>query len=461
MTAHTMTPNRLRYHITPPYGLMNDPNGLVYFAGRHHVFYQWNQNGTIHKTKSWGHVSSADLIHWQTHPAALEPTDWFDKDGCYSGSAVVHGDKLYLFYTGNVRNEKGERESYQCLAISEDGIHFEKKGPMELHLEGYTDHVRDPKVWQEKDGSWRLIIGAQTLAEKGSAILFRSTDLWEWEEIGRLDAALPDFGYMWECPDLVRGQEQDLLLFCPQGLEGDGTRWLNLYQAGFLIGQLQPDGIFHAQTKFEEVDAGFEFYAPQTYQAPDGRTIMYGWLGLMPPEDEQSFPTIEEGWIHSLTLPRRLRIEGEQLVQEPVRELQQLRLEETFAWKEEELLEQDLTSLEQEILLEWQQEAEDFLLRLRDELEIRYSKQERKVSVIRTNWRTGQRETRSAILDQPLTEMRLFLEPSSLELFVNGGRTVFSLRYIAAENNQRFSWQEETANASITFYRLRAFEGLL
>lgn len=465
MEIQTMSPNRLRYHITPPYGLMNDPNGLVYFRGRHHVFYQWNQNGTVHKTKSWGHVSTEDFVQWETHPPALEPDSWFDKDGCYSGSAVVHEDKVYLFYTGNVRNDQGERESYQCLAVSEDGIHFEKRGPLDLRLEGYTAHVRDPKVWQEADGSWRMILGAQTLEEKGAAVLFRSKNLLEWEEVGRLDAALPDFGYMWECPDLVRGlseDREDLLLFCPQGLDGGEDKWLNLYQAGYLIGRLQPDGEFLAEADFQEVDAGFELYAPQTYRTPDGRTVMYGWLGLMHPEDEQSFPTVAEGWIHGLTLPRELRIDGNRLVQQPLAELEGLRSGREVLVLESDSVSRMLPSLEQELILSWPEAAENFMLELRGEVEVRYDQVEQCLIVSRTNWRSGERESRRAVLDQPLTELRIFLESSSLELFLNGGREVFSLRYIAEETNRTLSWQGSSDQAgTLTNYTLQPFKGLL
>ena len=119
--------NQMTYHIAPHQGLINDPNGLVYFKGRHHVFFQWNQTGVTHSNKSWGHVSTTDFVNWQTHPPALEPVDEFDRDGCYSGSAVVHDNSLYLFYTGNLRGENNERITTQCLAISEDGIHFTKK----------------------------------------------------------------------------------------------------------------------------------------------------------------------------------------------------------------------------------------------------------------------------------------------------------------------------------------------
>ncbi len=94
---------------------MNDPNGLVYYKGKYHVFFQWNPFDTKHTFKCWGHYSSTDFIHWEVHPPALVPSEWYEKDGCYSGSAIVYDNKLYLFYTGNVKTTDGGRETYQCL----------------------------------------------------------------------------------------------------------------------------------------------------------------------------------------------------------------------------------------------------------------------------------------------------------------------------------------------------------
>lgn len=118
---------RLRYHLMPPVGLMNDPNGLIDWNGTYHVFYQWMPFRTGHGAKFWGHYTSPDLVHWQAAPIALAPSEWYDKDGCYSGSAINCDGKLVLFYTGNVKDEQGNRQTYQCMAVSEDGIHFTKK----------------------------------------------------------------------------------------------------------------------------------------------------------------------------------------------------------------------------------------------------------------------------------------------------------------------------------------------
>src|SRR5699024_7408058 len=109
--------HRLRYHLMQPAGLLNDPKGQLHFQGAYHVFFQWNTFETRHGSKSWGHYVSKNLTDWTLEEAALVPDEWYDKDGCYSGSAVEHEGKMYLFYTGNVKNEQNERSTYQCLAV--------------------------------------------------------------------------------------------------------------------------------------------------------------------------------------------------------------------------------------------------------------------------------------------------------------------------------------------------------
>lgn len=152
---------RPKYHISPPHGFLNDPNGLAQFQGKYHAFYQWLPAVVPRGKKCWRHCVSDDLVHWTDEGCTLEPVEWYEKDGCYSGSGIVAGGRYYLFYTGNVRDEEGGRESYQCAAVSDDGRTFVKKGPVVHRPEAYTPHFRDPKVW-EKDGRWWMLAGAQT-----------------------------------------------------------------------------------------------------------------------------------------------------------------------------------------------------------------------------------------------------------------------------------------------------------
>jgi beta-fructofuranosidase len=190
----------------------------VHFGGRYHVFFQWNPNACAHGAKSWGHASSLDLVDWTMHPPALQPGDWYDSHGCYSGSAWVMDGRLWLIYTGNVRD--GEvRHSYQCLAMSDDGIHFTKLGPtLEQPPAGYTSHFRDPRLWRHWDG-FHLVLGAQRNNGSGTVLHFHSPTLEQWTLRGEL---LPgsNNGYMCECPDLFTLQDRQLLLFCPQGQAG-------------------------------------------------------------------------------------------------------------------------------------------------------------------------------------------------------------------------------------------------
>ncbi len=286
---------RLLYHIMPPVGLLNDPNGFIQWKGTYHLFYQWMPFKTEHGAKFWGHYSSPNLVHWQAEPIALAPTDWFDKNGCYSGSAIADGESLKLFYTGNVKDAVGNRETYQCLAESKDGIQFEKKGVVVELPEGYTAHFRDPKVWKHEDHFY-MIIGAQSLAKQGQAVLFRSTDLKDWTHLGAIAGGgteqLTDFGYMWECPDLFRLQEADILLVSPQGLEPEGMLYQNVYQSGYFVGQLDYEQAHYAHGGFTELDRGFEFYAPQTTLDEQGRRIMIAWMGV-PEQYEQEHPTVK------------------------------------------------------------------------------------------------------------------------------------------------------------------------
>ena len=109
---------------------------------------------------------------------------------------------IFLFYTGNVRDAEGGRETYQCVAVSDDGKSFQKEGPVIYLPDGYTAHFRDPKVWK-KNNSWWMVVGAQTKELQGNVALFESNNLKKWDYRGNLLDPSMDWGYMCECPDIV------------------------------------------------------------------------------------------------------------------------------------------------------------------------------------------------------------------------------------------------------------------
>ncbi len=309
------------FHFEMPFGLVNDPNGLSWYAGKYQIFFQWNPLGVEHKHKCWGHVETEDFVHYSLPELALWPSDVHDKDGCYSGAGFVEGDVLRLVYTCN-RKEDGRRIPAQRLASwqPEKGIAAKDEIIIEHEPRGVTAHFRDPSRFV-KDGREFLVLGAQTEAKKGCAVLYEKKE-GAWQFTGELKTELSDFGYMWECPTLLPLAEGDVLLFSPQGLPSEDYRWQNLYQSGYVVGRLDVDALEFQHGAFHELDRGFDFYAPQAF-LHEGRAILFGWMGM--PEREKEYPTAEEGWLFSLTMPRELRLQDGRLLSAPLEEMKALR----------------------------------------------------------------------------------------------------------------------------------------
>lgn len=416
-------PHRPAWHLAPSVGLLNDPNGFIQHDGTFHLFYQWNPLACDHTRKCWGHWQSRDLVHWQHQPVALLPGNCYDSHGCYSGSAVAQDGAIVLVYTGNVKFPDGSRTAYQCLAREGELGEYDKLGPVLPLPEGYSGHVRDPKVWRHQ-GSWYMVLGARDLQDQGKVLLLRSDDLRAWQLLGEIAGSrlngLGDFGYMWECPDLFNVDGQDVLICCPQGLAAQEEYYLNVYQAGYFSGSLDYQAARFAHGAFHELDAGFEFYAPQTTQAEDGRRLLVGWMGV-PEQDEAYHPTVGYGWIHTMTCPRELTWNNAKLYQQPARELQQLRGE----------------------LTQWQGKAGDapalaigsaelqlapsgpFSARFGDGMTLAWDGE--RLQLTRANLHSGKPEHR--YWRGQVTHLQMLFDRSSVEIFINHGEAVMSSRY--------------------------------
>ncbi|MEJ6115180.1 sucrose-6-phosphate hydrolase [Aeromonas salmonicida] len=422
-------PHRPRWHLAAPVGLLNDPNGFIEHGGRYHLFYQWNPLGCTHSNKGWGHVSSTDLLHWQHEPIALLPTEAYESHGCYSGSAVSDEQgRLTLIYTGNVKYPDGSRTAFQCLARADGESGFDKLGPVLDLPEGYSGHVRDPKVWHDGQ-QWLMVLGARTLDDKGEVLIYRGESLQSWQLRGPIAGSgrggLGEFGYMWECPDLFPLADRHVLISCPQGIAPQGEDYRNLYQCGWLAGQF--DGEHFEHEAFHELDRGFEFYAPQTTLDSQGRRLLFGWLGL-PEENEMSQPTIPYGWIHQMSCPRELFWQHEWLCQRPVAELAALKGELTrFEGVVSEFPGMTIDSAWLDLTLTG---AGSLWLGTVAELVW----QKGRIGLRRQNWQSGEWEERSTPwLGGPLT---LLCDRSSLECFVDDGRQTLSARYFPGEKPQ-------------------------
>lgn len=309
-----------KFHWEMPFGLINDPNGLCYHDGKYQIFYQWNPAECKHLNKHWGYTETADFVNYSIPQLALAPVDDFDRNGCYSGSARSRNGKLEILYTANLKDAQNIRYPRQVLAAkNSDGTFTKKKIAVDNVPKGYTTHFRDPYLFTHSGRSF-FIIGAQRENLTGCALIYEEIR-GNWILRGELKTNYTDFGYMWECPNLISVDGWDVLVFCPQGIAPQGHKYNNLYQAGYLIGKFNPDTLEFVHGDFQELDGGFDFYAPQVLAQPN-RNILIGWIGM--PEKENEYPTTKEGWLYSLTLPRQLKIKNNTIYQLPVKELDAL-----------------------------------------------------------------------------------------------------------------------------------------
>ena len=307
--------------------MLNDPNGFIYHDGVWHLFYQWCPWGAVHGLKYWYHVTSSDLISWENQGVGLRPDTFYDNRGNHSGSGISVDGKLYFFYTGNHRDEDWTRTPYTCAAVLEkDGVLRKFPKPLFTPRKGYTEHQRDPKIVYRKDRSmYYIFIGAQSDDLRGKVLIYQSKKLEEgWVFAGELKVpGYEAFGGMWECPCMEHIGGKDVFIFFLQYTKlpgrGESTNH-NLY----MIGNMDYETLtFVPESGYHYLDYGFDFYAAQTAANVKGRekAILIGWMGL----PDNHYPTEEEDWEGSLSLPRELRVEDGHLIQTPVEGIEKLR----------------------------------------------------------------------------------------------------------------------------------------
>lgn len=430
------------FHLRPRTGWLNDPNGLCQFRGRYHFFYQYDRDWPRDRhQKWWGHFASPDLLHWTDEGIAISPDTPYDKDGVFSGSALVvpgaapdGGDLLRLYYTGNV-NEPGydvddpnrvERGFWanELMVESADGVTFGNKRLL-LRDEDYppesTRHVRDPKVW-EQDGSYHMLLGSRDKAGFGFVLLYDSADGLSWHLRGRVVPERP-FGYMWECPNVARIGGREYLCVSPQGLPHYEERWQNQWQAGFfpLPGRLL-DTQTVDETTFREWDHGYDFYAPQVFSDDSGRTLLVGWMGTF----DTRYTSEPDGldYVHCLTVPRKLALSAEGCVlQKPVRELEELRGHAVPLGPAQAVA---LADCRADVVVRNVRGAAGAITLNR---ELRMSFGDGRVEVSFLDEAVAQGRTGRSFPLARLHGLRVLVDGSTVELYVNGGADVFSTRW--------------------------------
>ena len=298
---------RPRAHFTPEKNWINDPNGLLYYKGKYHLFYQHNPSGILWGNMSWGHSVSSDLLQWEHLPVAIGCTD---TTGIFSGSAVVdftnssgfgsiENPALVAIYTVHQNDESNQS---QHIAYSvDDGLTWTKYADNPVLDLGMKD-FRDPKVsWVESTQSWLMTIAKP---HEYKIAFFTSKDLKSWQHLSDF-GPLGATGGIWECPDLFplhtpHGEEKWVLLVSlnPGGIAGgSGTQ--------YFIGDWDGKTFSTEQKETKWIDYGRDNYAGVTFfNAPDKRRIFLAWMSNWDYAAKLPSPI----WRGSMTLPRELTL---------------------------------------------------------------------------------------------------------------------------------------------------------
>lgn len=430
---------RPQYHFSPPANWMNDPNGMVYFEGEYHLFYQYYPDGNVWGPMHWGHAISTDLIHWDHLPIAIYPDElgWI-----FSGSAVVDWENTSGLGTGNQppmiaiytyhldSGEKAGRDDYQTqgIAYSNDkGRTWTKyeNNPV-LANPGIKD-FRDPKVtWHEESESWIM-----SLAVKDKISFYTSANLLEWTYQSDFKPDWAAYGGVWECPDLFplmteTGEEKWILLVSinPGGPNGGSA-------TQYFVGDFDGKAFTTETTVVKWLDYGADNYAGVTWSdvpKEDGRRLFLGWMSNWLYANE--VPT--EVWRSAMTVPRSLELmkngDDYSIASRPVEELEKLR----ESTKEQE---GDLISLTSDVLeIEMKSLGGDFKMTFSNDQGDKLVIDKTDDLVFFDRRQAGLKDFSAvfaAVHNVPLKgvevkDIRIFLDRSSIEIFFNDGESVIT-----------------------------------
>jgi beta-fructofuranosidase len=456
-------PRRPQYHLLPAANWMNDPNAPIYYKGRYHMFFQYNPNGAFWGTMHWAHATSADMIHWRHEPIAIAPTPGgYDRDGVFSGSAVLDGSTPTLIYTGvlppaspsEVTLDDGQHRwrEVQCLATSNDAdLRSWKKlldpviarPPQHLAVTGF----RDPGVWHE-GREWLLTLGSGIRGKGGAILLYESHDLRHWtfrhplieghgsEKIGTNPV---DTGDMWECPDFFPLGNRHVLLISTMG------------KVFWKTGRYH-DRRFTAE-KEGVVDFG-SYYAAKTMLDENENRILWGWIPETRPEAEYR----AAGWAGVMALPRALSLESDgslRISAAPAVEIlraNHMQMSGGDRNRDRSLASIRVRDLAGEIQARFAAKR-PFFLRLRSEkgepfAEIAYEPQKRDAE-LRVN---GMKAAFAGA--EPVT-LRIFLDGSVLELFANDRIVITARVYAVPSTPLLVEVSDPTALEALDVWQMR------
>mgnify|MGYP000049654006 CR=1 FL=1 len=486
MTDYYSEPYRSQFHFSPEEKWMNDPNGMVFHNGVYHLFYQYYPEDIVWGPMHWGHATSKDLVHWTHKPIALFP----DEHGfIFSGSAVVDfantsgfgtidNPPLVAIFTYHfMEGEQAGRKDYQTQGIAyslDNGDTWTKyDGNPVLGNEGIKD-FRDPKVFWDKENS----VWVMALVAGDHLQLWNSSDLKNWTKLSEFGKDKGAHGGVWECPDLfplqIEGSEEKkwvLLISINPGAPngGSGTQ--------YFIGDFDGEKFTTDQTETKWIDWGTDNYAGVTYNVlpenyygdtysndPKQDRIFMGWMSNW----TYARDTPTEKWRSAMTLPRKLTLHevngNYELFNYPIKAIEANTAEAeeksitVSAESNERITYENLNQSE----IRFTTAAKDFQLklgnRMDEEVVLTLFGEEKQFFLDRI--KSGQVEFQENFagvqqmpvpnLPEDLYEVRVLIDHSSIEIFINKGQYVMTAQVFPNEEYTALTI-ENLGDAAITF----------
>jgi beta-fructofuranosidase len=428
-----------RYHLRPPTGFVNDPNGPIRLGDTWHLYFQYTPDTAQRDAVVWGHATSADLVSWRLHPPALVPhPHGLDRDGCWSGNTVASGGDVVAFYSGYRQDRP-----YQSVlaAVSTDGGRsYGEPWTAAPDPEPSEDILfyRDPFVWRDGD-AWYMAVGAGDRSGEPAVRLYQSADLRTWRFLGPLvrgaevDAGGLDLGEMWECPQVLSLGTQTAVLV------GTWSPGNGIGEVLALVGTATDNRL--AGPTATRLDQGPNFYAASALRdGPEG-PLVWGWIT----EGRSSEWAAEADWAGVISLPRLVRpAAGNRLTVTPVAAVASLRhRRHPQSVAGDTSVAYDDLSAQFELALDLRRRTDraaptrvSLSFREDEHLDIVIDWRSRDITIDRTSASADPRAhqdvlafTEPALIDGSLS-LRLFVDGSVGELFTGTGRS-FTFRFYA------------------------------
>lgn len=421
------------YHLHAFSGLINDPNNLSFFNNKFYIFYQNSPFTPYHVDKHQSLYTTKNFVNYENHFIVIAPDTKEDKNGVYSGGAIVENNTHYLFWTGNVKNNNIDKSkndtSYTMVSEWKNNKLSKKQVLFEVDHSKYTRNFRDPKLFKiAKD--YFLLHGAQTIFGEPRITVYKSKFVnkkYHFKgEIKFLNLPTEEnWGYMFECPDFISINNKDILIFSTQGKNYFGFQNQNNDNSIFVIGKMNWNKLEFNVEKIQNIDLGFDFYAPQIFANYD-KPIMLGW-GAVPESDV--YNTMDYQYAFNLTLPRELSLKNDHVYQKPLIKLKLLR--KAKSKNISKLMKLDIASKEFNLKVLGDFKIEIFNQKNKNQ-KITFIYKNDNLKIDRSKMTYLQTEKNGLIWNRKIENFKylnLFLDRSYLEIFINKGEYVFSMQY--------------------------------